>query len=144
MSTALDLRNTQTGIEEIGVGAKSHPAYLNGKRVTLLLSGEHARIVLTEHGQQFSRELLLGWLRDRRLQVQSPLSVKFAREDQDIVAEAVELNEFGFGKNLSEALTDLQATIVELYFMLNENRERLGPDLERVWATLQSKIVLRP
>ncbi len=89
-------------------------------------------------------QFLLGSLRDGRLRVKAPILVNCMRENQDIVTEAVELNEFGFGKNLSEALSDLQAAIVELYFALEREQDRLGPDLQRTWATLQEKISRRP
>ena len=89
-------------------------------------------------------QLLLGSVRDGRLRVNAPILVKCTRENQDIVAEAVELNEFGFGDNISEALSDLQAAIVELYFTLDQEQDRLGPDLQRTWATLQEKISRRP
>ena len=88
--------------------------------------------------------VLLGSLLDGRLRVVSPIAVNCARENQDIIAEAVELNEFGFGKNLSEAIRDLQAVIVELYFTLEQENNRLGPDLRRVWEILRQKIHRRP
>ena len=56
------------------------------------------------------------------------------------VVEAPELNEFGFGDNLSEALSDLQAAIAELYFTLETDREQLGPDLTSVWVVLSKKV----
>ena len=90
------------------------------------------------------QQTLLGSLRDGRLRVQDPIRVKLAREDQHIIAEAVELNEFGCGANLSEALHDLQRAIVELYFTLEQDQHRLGPDLQQVWAALQRTILRRP
>lgn|GEM_PF-2031460 len=88
--------------------------------------------------------ILLGSLRDGRLRVQAPITVKLTKEDQRVIAEATELNEFGFGTNLSEALRDLQRSIVELYFTLEAEQDWLGPDLQRVWATLQTKLSRRP
>lgn len=88
--------------------------------------------------------ILLGSLRDGRLRVQSPITVKLTKEDQHVIAEATELNEFGFGTNLSEALRDLQRAIIELYFTLETEQDRLGPDLQRIWVTLQDKLLRRP
>lgn len=88
-------------------------------------------------------EALLGSLRDGRLRVSSPLEVKFTKEGNQTIAEAVGLNEFGFGGNPSEAIADLQRTIAELYFTLEIEQERLGADLQKVWATLQEKIYKR-
>ena len=89
-------------------------------------------------------EVLLGSLRDGRLRVQTPIVVKCSKENEHFVAEAVEFDEFGFGKSLSEALKDLQGAIVELYFALEREADRLGPDLQRVWEKLQGKILRRP
>ena len=85
-------------------------------------------------------EVLLGCLRDGRLHVHSPIKVKFATEGKHIIAEAVELNEFGFGENPSAALIDLQRAIAELYFTLEEEQDHLGKDLQNVWAEIQEKI----
>ncbi len=86
------------------------------------------------------REVLLGSLRDGRLRVHSPIKVKFAMEGRHIIAEAVELNEFGFGENPSAALVDLQRAIAELYFTLEEEQDHLGKDLQNVWTEIQEKI----
>lgn len=88
--------------------------------------------------------ILLGSLRDGRLRVQSPITVTFTKEDQHVIAEATELDEVGFGANLSEALRDLQRAIVELYLTLEKEQDRLGPDLQKVWATLQRKLLRWP
>ena len=82
----------------------------------------------------------LGALRDGRLRVISPISVNLSTEGQYIIAEAVELNEFGFGENPSKAIADLQHTIAELYFTLEEERDSLGVDLRQILDRLQEKI----
>lgn len=84
--------------------------------------------------------MLLGTLRDGRLKVLSPIEVRFTTEADQVVAEAIELAEFGFGGNRSEALDDLQHAITELYFSLKGERDRLGRDLLNVWGTLQVKV----
>jgi len=93
-----------------------------------------------EHVEVLPDDLLLGCLRDGRLQVHSPIAVKFTREHQQFVAEAEEFNEFGFGQTWSEALIDLQRAFAELYFTLEEDQARLGSDLHGTWAALQQKI----
>ncbi|MCZ6794483.1 MAG: hypothetical protein O7J95_12815 [Planctomycetota bacterium] len=82
----------------------------------------------------------LGTLRDHRFRVETPLRVRTSKQEGRIVVEAVEINEFGFGNNFSEALADLQRAIVDLYLTLREDEARLGPDLQKVWTTLQEKI----
>jgi hypothetical protein len=82
----------------------------------------------------------LGTLRHPALKVVEPFRVSFAMEDGSARAHAEEIDEFGLGASYSEALVDLQHTIAELYFTLEEDRARLGPDLARVWSALQTKI----
>ena len=113
---------------------------------THLLSNEHMGIILAAQRAPAAlrEELLVGTIRDGRLRVHSPIHVKVMREGEEVVTEATELNEFGFGENLSEALDDLQAAVRELYWSLMKDQHRLGPELERVWEVLHRKIELRP
>ncbi len=87
--------------------------------------------------------ILLGTLRDGRIRVITPIKVNFTREGKHVIAEAVELDEFGFGDNTSEAIVNLQRAITELYFNLDKERSRLGIDLKRIWDILQEKILKR-
>ena len=84
--------------------------------------------------------MLLGALRDPRLHLIVPLTITFERENNDIVAYCEELEEFGFGKHLTEAIEDLQAAIAELYFTLKQENNRLGSNLKRIWGSLRQKI----
>ena len=84
--------------------------------------------------------LALGALRNAELRIVEPIRVSFATEDESIRACAEEIDEFGFGATYREALIDLQHAVAELYLSLERDRERLGPDLARVWSVLQSKI----
>lgn len=89
-------------------------------------------------------QVLLGSLRDGRMRVRRAIPVKLGTEGEHIIAEAADFDEFGFGHTVSEALADLQRAIAELYFTLDQEQNRLGPDMQRVWANLQEKIVKRP
>ena len=70
-----------------------------------------------------------------------PIWVKFSKDGAGFIAEAIDLNEFGFGGNQSEAVVDLQHVIAELYFSLRDERNRLGPDLRRVWKKVHRAII---
>ena len=83
---------------------------------------------------------MLGTLGHRRLRVHMPFTVKLDTENEDHIAEVEEINEFGFGKSIWEAVADLQQAIVDLYFTLEEDQDRLGPDLSSVWRTLQEMV----
>ena len=86
------------------------------------------------------KPIRLGILLDERLRVVEPIEVVPMLEGGEHVVEATELNEFGFGNNQSEALADLQAAIAELYFTLEEDQGRLGPDLSSIWSVLSRKV----
>ena len=82
----------------------------------------------------------LGSLRDGRLRVVKPIDVVQMSKGGEFVVEAPELNEFGFGDGFSEAIADLQAAIAELYFTLETEQKRLGPDLAAVWSIISRKV----
>jgi hypothetical protein len=82
----------------------------------------------------------LGSLRDGRLRVVKPIDVVQMSMGGKFVVEAPELNEFGFGDGFSEAIADLQAAIAELYFTLETEQKRLGPDLAAVWSIISRKV----
>jgi len=86
-------------------------------------------------------DLLLGSLSDPRLRVVSPIRVRLFLEHDHVVAEAPNLNEFGYGSHISEAVRDIQRAIAQLYLSLEESSTRLGPDLVSTWSTLQCMIV---
>lgn len=94
--------------------------------------------------KEFSYELPasfgLGTLRDGRLRVLEAIQVRHLSEDDQDVMEATELNEFGFGDTPTKAMVDLQASLVDLFFALEAEQDRLGPDLASVWATLSGKV----
>ena len=82
----------------------------------------------------------LGSLSDGRFRVVHPFDVGFLLDGDSLVAEAAEINEFGFGSTYSEAVRDLQATIVELYLTLRDDQANLGPDIQQVWDILNNKV----
>lgn len=86
-------------------------------------------------------EMWLGSLRDPRLRIVSPIRVRFFSEHDRIVAEAIDLDEFGFGSNMSEAVCDIQRAVSQLYFSLEESKDRLGADLASTSSALQRLVV---
>ena len=94
--------------------------------------------------KQVPKHFYLGALRDGRLRIVSPIPVHVMVENEQLIFESEGFEEFGFGNTFSEAIIDLQHAIAELYFTLEEEQNRLGPDLERVWSILQQKIQRRP
>ena len=88
-----------------------------------------------------SRDSILDGLAHNGFRVVEPFKIQINDVDGTIVLDAPEINEYGEGDTLEEAMADLQASIVELFSDLDEERDRLGADLRRVYQTLYRKLV---
>jgi hypothetical protein len=130
--------------EQLGVGTQPDEEVLAAYR--RLAAGEFiladGAIILSSPvlSVALPEEIRLGALRDGRLRVREPFLVRLSTEGDHTIAEAPEADEFGFGRNPSEALADLQRALAALYFSLEEEQARLGPDLQRVWDTIRRKV----
>jgi hypothetical protein len=85
----------------------------------------------------------LGRLVDGRLRVAEPFVLTFSSAEGQFIAEAPEVDEVGVGETQSEALRDLQTTLGELYWTLEENEVRLESALQEVLTVLRRKIERR-
>jgi len=85
----------------------------------------------------------LGRLVDGRLRIMEPFALTFSSAEGQFIAEAPEVGEIGVGETQSEALRDLQTTLGELYWTLEENEVRLESALEEVLTVLRRKIERR-
>lgn len=93
--------------------------------------------------EELEARILLGVLADGRLRVLTPFEVQFTVEGSHHIAEAISINEFGFGESRAEAVLDLRRAITALYFALKANQSRLGPDLREAWAKLREAVAER-
>lgn len=84
--------------------------------------------------------LILGNLNHPTLRLRHPLELLIEREDQWIVAAYPELDEFGYGAHLTEAVEDFRQSLIELYLTLKAEQDQLGPDLQKVWQRLHDLI----
>lgn len=75
---------------------------------------------------------------DARLKIHEPFCVRISRSGEVVTAVAEEIEEFGYGPNASDALSDLGKTIAELYLSL-EGADLSG-DLATVRAILERHI----
>lgn len=102
-----------------------------------------ATLVLREDLRWVPALVYLASLRRRDLRVRAPFAVAIRTEGQSVIADASEVEELGYGSNVSAALLDLQATLVELFETLEREEPRLGPDLRETWSVLQQKVERR-
>ena len=66
------------------------------------------------------------------------------RTSQGYVVWCDELNEFGYGDSVEECIDDLHQSLVELYWILKEEQDRLSPELSKVWERLRRVVGTDP
>jgi hypothetical protein len=86
------------------------------------------------------RILQLATVPDDRLRMKVPVRVNIEQEGEFYVARCNDLNEFGYGESPTEAIEDLQLVLVELYWTLKGEEEKLGTDMVEVWKHLRELI----
>ncbi len=82
-------------------------------------------------------------LNDVRFQVIEPIKVTWEIVNGTYIADARDLEEYGEGDTPDEAIKDLQVSIVELFFDLDEYRGRLGTGLQPIYDTLTRSLRAR-
>lgn len=80
--------------------------------------------------------ILFGALTDPRVRLKRPISLRISRSKGAVIAYSADLQEFGHGITMSDALDDFSKGLSELFFALSEDDERLGSDLKRLRDTL--------
>ena len=131
-------------VDEIRGSIMSPPGFSLGPEAIERLHGSLRRIVVGDLGFSLPTDILFGAIRDVRLRVKKPIPVTISRDESGVVVSSSELEDFGCGANISEALDDFAKTISELYISLEENADRLGDDLKRQFAHLRDFIEVRP
>ncbi len=94
---------------------------------------------------QWPIEIQFGGLLHERLCFIKPLIVKLYKDQNVFVAECIEIDQFGSGENMGEALDDLGRTLSEMYFYLSgsEKSGTLGDSLIQQFGALKTFVALR-
>lgn len=88
-------------------------------------------------------EILLGFIDSPDLKLQKPLLLTISREEKYIVASWLELNLFGYGAHLTDAIEDFRQTLVELFLELDSEPDKLSADLCETYNSLKEWIIKR-
>lgn len=88
--------------------------------------------------------LRIGAVRHPRLRLSQPISLTVERDGEHVTVWSDALEEIGYGPHLTAAVEDFQDTVAELYFSLRGEGGRLGPEMRRLWETLQDVVGERP
>ncbi len=94
--------------------------------------------------QATPREFTLGALRHPTLRVRVPFKLDVRKSSEGVTVWSNDLEEVGYGPYLTAAVEDFQQAVTELYLTLRDEQDRLGPDLARVWETLNRHVEERP
>jgi len=100
-------------------------------------------LVYEPQSQHRPKQVLLGSLADPGFRVVKPIQVYLESREDAVVASWREIDEFGTGTSTSSAAEELGRTVAELYRSLQSDRDKLGPDLQRIWVKLQEHVVPR-
>ncbi len=82
------------------------------------------------------KRILFGVITDPRLRIKRPIPLAISRRKGIVIAHCADLNEFGCGARMSDALDDFSKGIVELFFTLERDSVHLGPGLAKLGAKL--------
>lgn len=77
-------------------------------------------------------------LGDPRLSLTASIPVALDFWGDSVTACCYDLEDFGVGQDEFSALADLKGSLVDLYFLLKAEADRLGPLPERHWRYLRS------
>ncbi len=103
----------------------------------------HIKLIGPTQEQPRPTSVLVGSLNDRSFRVAKAIPVNIEDSSGAVIASWSEIDEFGTGASMTSAIADLGRTVAELYRSLDDDKDRLGPDLERVWHLLQQYLVPR-
>jgi hypothetical protein len=90
------------------------------------------------------REVLVGTLPDPRLRLTQPIQAEVHREGGQVGVWSPEFEELGTGVHLSAAIRDFQRSVIELYFALRDDADRLGPGPSDLWQKMRIVITYQP
>ena len=100
---------------------------------------------VTRLGPEATDRVTVGFLRDSRLRVYSPFQASVRRDSNGVMVQVSDdINVYGRGQSLSEAIIDFQHAVAELYFTLKADEGHLGRGVEVTWNALQVHIGERP
>jgi hypothetical protein len=90
------------------------------------------------------KKILFGVIAHPRLRIKRPIRLEVSRKKGTVVAHCTDLNEFGCGVSMSDALDDFSKGIAELFFSLEQDSDRLGSDLAKLKEKLGRYVEPRP
>jgi len=88
-------------------------------------------------------KILFGAMPDRRLRFRRPIPIEIYRDDDSVIARTTELDEFGCGASIGEALDDVGKTLAEEFVFLSEHADRLSEAMQNQFRGLSEFLEYR-
>ena len=108
---------------------------LTSERISALLN----RISeFTEVTLKLPHTIFIGSLRHDWYKLTLPIPVSIEYEEDAVIASFYDVDVYGIGNEIQEAITDLCSQIVEVYELYLQNEHRLGSVPRREWKYLQT------
>lgn len=85
------------------------------------------------------RPFPLDNIRSTRIKLNKSVNILIEKNNSEIVVDCPDLDLYGVGDSLQEAIMDLSENIEELYFTLKKSGpSKLGPHMLNIWEFLKS------
>lgn len=103
---------------------------------------EHEDRISKLEGKEGQEIFPIEFLESEKLALKQPITVRalYSEEAVTWVVDHIELNVYGEGRDIDEAVGDFKIALEETYFNLKEDKDKLGPFLQKQW-NLFEKIV---
>jgi CheY-like chemotaxis protein len=95
------------------------------------------------NGGERKEDIMLHDLNDAHHVLRQPIPLSVTRHGQGVSVWSQDLEEVGFGTSETDAVEDIQKTIVELYDSLQTDEHVLGPAMQDLWHRLQRIVEFR-
>lgn len=84
----------------------------------------------------------IEFLESKKLVLKQPITVRalYSPETETWVVDHFELNIYGEGRDIDEAVKDFKVVLDETYFDLKGDKDKLGPFLQEQWNLLEKII----
>src|SRR5262249_30873382 len=92
---------------------------------------------------QADNKILLGLVRDPHIRVIQPIPVEIQHDGKTVIASWKEPDEYGYGRDRSEALEDFGRSVSQLFTTLSRDEQILGSEMQRVLDVLRRYLQFR-
>ncbi len=125
--------------DSLGLRPETH---YKGRSELVEHNTRHARgnVVVFPASRLDRKTIFIQDLGDVRVSLREPLAVSIETCPDHVTAYSYDLGEFAFANDELDALDEFKASIVDLYFLLRDEQDNLGPLPLKHWNFLKSVV----